>query len=67
MVLATLMSNAISGFGLAAATIAVCGFIGQIWPALTRQDDQSVRVATGTGGIFGLMLAAAIVAATLLW
>lgn len=62
-----MMSGAISVFGLAAATIAVCGFIGQIWPALTRQDEQSVRVATVTGGIFGLALTAAIVTATLLW
>lgn len=61
------MNEAISGFGLAAATIAVCGFIGQIWPALTHQDEQSVRVATVSGGILGLVLAAAIVAGTLLW
>jgi hypothetical protein len=65
--LATLMSDSISGFGLAAATIAVCGFICQIWPTLTRQGDHSVRVATVTGGILGLILAAAIVAGSLLW
>jgi hypothetical protein len=40
--------------------IAVCGFLGQAGPALTRKDDQAVRAATVVGGLFGLAVAVAI-------
>lgn len=57
----SIISDAGSGFGLVAATIAVCGFLGQVGPALTWKDDQSVRAATVVGGLFGLAVGVAIV------
>jgi hypothetical protein len=49
--------------GFLAAMIAVCGFLGQVGPALTRKDDQAVRAATVVGGLFGLAVAVAIAVA----
>jgi hypothetical protein len=48
------ISEAGSGVGFIAAAIAVCGFVGQVVPALTRKDDQAVRAATVIGGLVGL-------------
>jgi hypothetical protein len=61
----SLISDAAAGSGLIAASIAICGFLGQIRPALARKDDQEVRVATGVGGLIGLAVALAIITAAL--
>lgn len=55
------VSDAASGIGFMAAAIAVCGFLGQVGPALKRQEDEEVRAATVVGGLFGLVAAAAVV------
>jgi uncharacterized protein with PQ loop repeat len=57
---ASFVGDAASVVGLVAAAIAVCGFLGQVVPALTRKNDQAVRAATGIGGLVGLAAAAAI-------
>jgi hypothetical protein len=57
----SIISDASSGAGFIAATIAVCGFLGQVWPALTRQDDKAVRAATVVGGLVGLFVAVGII------
>jgi purine-cytosine permease-like protein len=54
-----------SGAGFLAAMIAVCGFLGQAWPALTQKDDQTVREATVVGGLFGLFAAVVVVIGTM--
>jgi hypothetical protein len=57
---ASFVSDAASVVGLLAAAIAVCAFLGQVAPALTRKDDQAVRAAAGIGGLLGLAAAVAI-------
>ena len=57
----SLVSDATTGFGLAAVMIAVCGFIGQVPAALKREDERTVRAVTVIGGLCGLGLAAAFV------
>jgi hypothetical protein len=57
----SIISDAASGVGFIAATIAVCGFLGQVGPALKRQEDEEVRAATVVGGLVGLFAAAAAV------
>jgi hypothetical protein len=57
---ASFVSDAASVVALVAAAIAVCGFLGQVGPALTRKDDQAVRAATGIGGLVGLAAAVTI-------
>lgn len=59
----SIIGDAASGVGFVAATIAVCGFLGQVGPALRRQEDEEVRAATVVGGLIGFLLAAAIVVA----
>jgi hypothetical protein len=59
----SITSDAATGFGLVAVMIAVCGFIGQAPAALKREDDRTVRAVTVIGGLCGLGLAAAVVAA----
>jgi hypothetical protein len=59
--------DATNVIALMAASIAVCGFLGQVWPALTRQGDQEVRAATGVGGLVGFAIAMAIIGADLTW
>jgi hypothetical protein len=61
-----LIGDLASGAGLVATCIAVCGFLMQVRPALAREDDRSVRVATVAGGIVGLLVAALVIAAGLL-
>jgi hypothetical protein len=63
----SLISDAAAGSGFIAASIAICGFLGQIKPALARKGDQEVRAATGTGGLIGLAFALAIITADLGW
>lgn len=53
-----------SGMGFLAASIAVCGFLGQAWPALIRREDPEVRSAMVVGGLIGLFFAGAVIAAS---
>jgi len=57
MVLATLMSNSTTGFGLTAAAIAVCGFLAHARLALSGADETRLRRATTAGGLFGISVA----------
>lgn len=59
----SIISDAASGVGFMAATIALCGFLGQAWPALKRQEDEEVRAATVVGGLFGLFAAVVVIIA----
>jgi len=56
--LGSISSDAAFGVGFMAATIAVCGFLGQAPAALMRKDDQTVRALTVIGGLVGLVVAA---------
>src|ERR1700745_662448 len=47
-----------------AATIAVCGFLGQVVPALRRAEDKAVRAATVVGGLVGFFFSLAIFGAS---
>jgi len=57
-----LIDDFAAGAGFIAATIAVCGFIGQAVPALRRRDDETVRAATVLGGLVGLLFGSVITA-----
>jgi uncharacterized membrane protein len=57
----SLISDFAAGAGFIAASIAICGFIGQIKPTLTREEDQEIRVNAVIGGIVGLVFAAATI------
>jgi len=57
VVLATLMSSAVTGFGLMAAAIAVGGFLAHVRPALAGDDEQRLREATVIGGLGGVVVA----------
>ena len=61
------VSDAASGAGFLAATIAIGGFLGQVWPALRLKDERAVRAATVVGGLFGLGAAALTLAGSSLW
>ncbi len=64
----SIVSDATSGAGFMAASIAVFGFLWQAPAALARKDDQAVRVATVLGGLVGLGFAMAVLlAGYLIW
>jgi hypothetical protein len=63
----TFVSDAASGAGYLAATIAIGGFLGQVWPALRRKDERAVRAAAVIGGLFGLGAAALTLAGSSMW
>jgi hypothetical protein len=63
VVVATLMSDSATGAGLIAASIAVGGFLLQLWPALAKREEQTVRAAAAVGGVAGLFFGASIIAA----
>jgi len=39
----------------------------QVPPALAKADEKSVRAATVVGGLFGLLLSAALIAVAAIW
>jgi len=59
----SILSTATTAVAFMAASIAVCGFLGQAGPALSRREDKEVRAATVVGGLIGLLIAIAVVAA----
>jgi hypothetical protein len=61
------IGNAATMSGFLAATIAIGGFLGQVWPALRRRDDPEVRAATVVGGSIGLAVAALAAVGSSLW
>jgi hypothetical protein len=64
----SLVSDFATGGGFIAASIAICGFIGQIKPALAREGELEVRAGAGIGGLSGLAFALAVIGADyLLW
>ena len=56
-----LVNDAAAGAGFIAASIAICGFLGQIKPALAREEDRTVRSATVIGGMVGLAFATLVI------
>ena len=46
-----------AGAGFIAASIAICGFIGQVKPTLAREEDREIRVGAVIGGIVGFVFA----------
>jgi hypothetical protein len=61
VVVATLMSDVTTAFGLTAAAIAVCGFIAHVKPALSGADEQRLRTATVAGGVVGTVFATCVI------
>jgi len=55
------MNDVATAFGLAAAAIAVCGFIAHIKPALSGADEQRLRRATVIGGVAGSVFATFVI------
>ena len=64
---ATFISDAAATSGFLAATIAIGGFLGQVWPALRRKEDPAVRAATVVGGLIGMGAAALAFANNFFW
>ncbi|HET9197195.1 MAG TPA: hypothetical protein VFN92_02930 [Solirubrobacterales bacterium] len=56
------MNDAAASAGFVGASIAICGFLGQIKPALAREEDPAVRSATVIGGMIGLGVAGLVLA-----
>lgn len=56
-IVGSLAGSAATAFGLAAAAIAVFGFVAHIKPAVSGADDKELREATLVGGIVGLVVA----------
>jgi hypothetical protein len=52
--LSNLIEQAATAFGLMAALIAVCGFVGHAGPVLKGQDEAKIRHATVVGGLGGI-------------
>jgi len=44
-----------------AAAIAVCGFVAHARPALSGVDEERLRRATTTGGVFGIGIAVFVI------
>ncbi len=61
LIVASILSTAATGFGLAAATIAVFGFAAHIKPMLTGAEDRQIREATVIGGIGGLVVSLSVI------
>ncbi|HET8814736.1 MAG TPA: hypothetical protein VFM51_07240 [Solirubrobacterales bacterium] len=59
----SLISDAATGAGFIAASIAIGGFLMQAYPALGKRSDGAVRAATAVGGLIGLIIAIAVIAA----
>jgi hypothetical protein len=57
----SILSTAATGFGLAAATIAVFGFAAHIKPALSGAEERRIREATVIGGIGGLVVSLSVI------
>jgi hypothetical protein len=55
-----------TGFGMAAAAIAVGGFLAHSVPALAGAGEKRIRFATVVGGLVGFALAAAVVVLSVL-
>jgi hypothetical protein len=58
----SIIGDSASGAGLAAACIAIGGFLMQVPSALAKADDRSVRAATVVGGLIGLFFSASVIA-----
>jgi len=61
VVFGSLASQFAEGFGLAAAAIAVCGFLTHVPSAITGADEASLHRATVVGGLIGFSIAAFVV------
>lgn len=62
----SIATDAAATTGLAAAAIAVCGFLAHARPALTGASERRVREATVTGGLGGFVLAIFVVVLSVL-
>lgn len=57
----SLTNDVASGVGFIAASIAVCGFLLQALPTLTRKPEEEVRMAMVVGGLIGFFIAVLII------
>jgi hypothetical protein len=51
----SIVISAATGLGFMAASIAVGGFLGHIYPLIREKGDRAVALATVIGGIGGLL------------
>jgi len=65
--LGSILGDAVAGSGFIAASIAIDGFIGQVGPALAREEDAALRSATTLGGLGGLAVALGVISLSNLW
>jgi hypothetical protein len=61
MAIGVLVSSAATVAGLMAASIAVCGFLAHVKPAIDGKSEAELRTATVVGGLFGFLLAVLVV------
>jgi hypothetical protein len=61
IVTGSLASDFAAGFGMAAAAIAVCGFLAHAAPALSGAGERRLRFATVVGGLIGFVFAVFVV------
>lgn len=54
------MTTAATGAGFAAASIAVCGFLLHVAPALSNAPEGAIRRATALGGLGGFVAAVVV-------
>jgi hypothetical protein len=57
LIVGSIVSDAATGVGFLAGSIAVGGFIGHLPAALTRKEEEVVAFATVGGGTAGLVFA----------
>jgi len=57
----SLVTNFASGMGLAAASIAVFGFLWHVVPVLSGKPERTIRRATVTGGLIGAGLSGVVI------
>lgn len=57
----SIASQFTEGFGMAAAAIAVCGFLAHAGPALAGADEKKIRFATVIGGLGGFWAAVFVI------
>jgi hypothetical protein len=63
LAIGSIVSDAATGVGFLAGSIAVGGFIGHLPSILMRQEDEEVALATVAGGVIGLVGALFVIAA----
>jgi hypothetical protein len=61
VVVGSIANQFAAAFGMAAAAIAVCGFLAHAGPALAGESDSKLRNATVAGGLAGFVFAVFVI------